>query len=148
MKQFLLLPFLSFAVFSPVNHDRFSKAHTQPAVQPESRINFNDLSFGSQAEPGTQKMSAAVFKSQQYCRAELKDFEFDAQFNIVSAAVYFSGTNFKTAAKGNISSSSLKPISTLMERCSPGTFVIFDEVKVVGPDKLIRTIPGISLMLY
>jgi hypothetical protein len=34
-----------------------------------------------------------------------------------------------------------------MEKCVPGTSVIFDEVKVVGPDNAIRTIPGVSLVL-
>ena len=93
-------------------------------------------------------MSAAVFKAQEFCRAELKDFEFDIHYSVVSAVVYFYGANFKNAEKAAITSSSLKPIKTLMDRCIPGSIVIFDEVKVIGPDNKLRTIQGLSIVLY
>ncbi|MGG9971976.1 GldM family protein [Ferruginibacter sp. SUN002] len=102
----------------------------------------------SQPGDGFGKMSATTFKNQEYCRAELENFEFDAHFSVIGATVYFSGANFKGIEKGTITSSSLKPLSALMARCIPGSIVIFDEVKVVGPDKKVRTIPGISLRLY
>ncbi len=102
----------------------------------------------SQPDPGYEKMLAIVFKSQEFCRAELKDFEFNARFRIVSATVYFSGTNFKNVETGFITSSSLKPIRTMMQRCAPGSMVIFDNVKVIGPDELLRSIPGTSYMLH
>lgn len=105
------------------------------------------LNAQGQQEPG--KMRSIVFKSQDYCRAEMPpDFEFDVQFKVVSATVYFSGANFPNVEKGTISSNQLKPIKPLMERCIPGTMVVFDDVKVIGPDKKIRTIPGLSLLLY
>ena len=93
-------------------------------------------------------MAAAVFKAQEFCRAELKDFEFDISYSVVSAAVYFSGANFKNVEKGAINSSSLKTIKNQMERCVPGSVVIFDEVKVKGPDNTVRTIQGVSFVLY
>jgi hypothetical protein len=92
-------------------------------------------------------MLAVTFRSQDVCRAELKDFVFDIQFNIVSATVYFSGTNFRGVETGYITSSSLKPIRSMMARCAPGTMVVFDKVKVIGPDKDVRTIQGTSYML-
>jgi len=58
------------------------------------------LSITSQ-EPGNEKMLAVVFKAQDFGRTELKDFEWEVKFNIVSATVYFSGTNFKNIEKGN-----------------------------------------------
>ena len=45
---------------------------------------------------GKVRMPSVEFKSQQYCRAELENFDFDLRFNIVSATVYFSGANFPT----------------------------------------------------
>ena len=116
----------------------FSYTERNPEV---ANINFQD-------QPGDGKMRSIVFKNQKYCRAELKDFEFNAHFSIVSANVYFSGTNFKNVERGAITSSSLKPIGDLMTRCAPGTIVVFDDVKVIGPDKQIRTIPGLSLLLF
>jgi hypothetical protein len=105
------------------------------------------ISFQAQSQTYSAKIPAAVFKAQEYCRAEVERFEFNAPFSIVSAVVYFSGANFQNTQKAVINGSSLKSIKHLMDRCGPGSIVIFDEVKVIGPDKLLRTITGLSLML-
>lgn len=102
----------------------------------------------SQPSPENEKMQAVIFRKQDFCRAELKDFDFDVHYDVVSATVYFSGTNFKNVETGFITSNSLKPIRSLMARCAPGSMVIFDNVKVVGPDKQIRTIQGTSYLLH
>ncbi len=143
--KILLLPILSAVCILPVT-DQFTAAEKKVVASHSicdetSEINFQD-------EAGYGKMSAVVFKNQDYCRVELKDFEFDAKFIVVSATVYFSGANFKTVQRAAISSNSLKPIRNLMDRCSPGSIVVFDDVKVKGPDNETRTIPGISLTLY
>ena len=101
-----------------------------------------------QPEPGAEKMTAVAFRSQDFCRVELKDFEFDVNFELVSATVYFSGTNFRTVETGIINSKNLKPIKKYMDRCAPGSIVIFDNVKVIGPDKMVRTILGTTIMLH
>ena len=92
-------------------------------------------------------MPAVIFRSQDVCRAELKDFEFDIHYQVVSATIYFSGTNFRNVETGYITSNSLKSIRSLMARCAPGTMVVFDRVKVIGPDKEVRTIQGTSYLL-
>ncbi|MBK8495296.1 MAG: hypothetical protein IPL50_09890 [Chitinophagaceae bacterium] len=89
-----------------------------------------------------------MFSGQDFCRAEVKDFEWEVPFRIVSATIYFSGTNFKNVETGYISSSSLKPIKNLMDRCAPGTMVVFDNVKVKGPDEQVRSVPGPSFRLH
>lgn len=105
------------------------------------------INFQDKQEPG--KMLSKVFKLQEYCRAEMPpDFEFEASFKVISATVYFSGTNFRNVERGTINSNSLKPVKEFMDRCAPGSIVVFDDVKVIGPDKVIRSIPGMSLMLY
>jgi len=128
-----------------------SLTHKTADVFPDAAtetINSKSTALNFMQEPGNEKMTAVVFRLQNFCRAELKDFEFDAIFTVYSATVYFSGANFKNIEKGSISSNSLKPIRHLMDRCVPGSIVIFDNVKVIGPDKTIRPIAGLSLMLH
>ncbi len=146
MKQLILLPVLSIGVLSATYPDLNAEKDNPPAFNLSANANA-PLEIPLQ-EPANTRMRAGVFKAQDYCRAELKDFEFDARFDIVSAVVYFTGANFKNIERGAINSSSLKPIKEQMNRCVPGSVVIFDEVKVIGPDKLIRTIPGSSIILY
>lgn len=101
-----------------------------------------------QPEPGTEKMTAVAFRAQDFCRVELKDFEFDVSFELVSATVYFSGTNFRTVEAGTLNSKNLQPVKKYMNRCAAGSIIIFDNVKVKGPDNLIRTISGTTLVLH
>ena len=147
MKHVLLFSFLSMGIL-PVNSQlgNYGNNFTEPDCL---LIGGSSESTGTQPGNGNEneKMLAVIFRAQDVCRAELKDFEFDVQYNVVSATVYFSGTNFRTVEAGYITSNSLKPIRSLMARCAPGTMVIFDRVKVIGPDKEVRTIQGTSYML-
>ena len=149
MKHLLLLPLLSVIILqgnSPFRYDKKNldlPAHLSPAAD---RNEATGLSL--QPEPGSEKMSAAAFRRHDFVYAELKDFDFDAHFDIVSVTVYFSGTNFRNTEQGIITSASLKPLNNMMSRCAPGSVVIFDNVKVKGPDKLVRPIKGLTIMLY
>ena len=148
MKHALLFSFVGIGML-PLS-DQFTKLATNDNP-PIEQVTVNksaakEIDLFSQ-EPGNEKMLATVFKAQDFCRAELKDFEFDIHYSVVSATVYFSGGNFRGVEKGTITSNSLKPIKSIMDRCVPGTMVIFDDVKVVGPDKLVRPIAGLSLVL-
>jgi len=143
MKQLFLLPVLCIGVMSAAYPDASA---CSPALISLSGKTHTPKTF--QLETGNTRMRAAVFKAQDYCRAELKNFEFDARFDIVSAEVYFTGANFKNVEKASISSSSLQPIKEQMSRCVPGSVIIFDNVKVIGPDKTVRTIAGASIILY
>ena len=95
------------------------------------------------------RIQSVVFKNQQFIRADLENFDFDARFNVVSATVYFAGAGFTGGVQtANITGGSLAGISAQLARCLPGTTVIFDNVKVQGPDGPVRTIqnaPGFSL---
>nr|MDQ6889871.1 hypothetical protein [Bacteroidota bacterium] len=97
---------------------------------------------------GGTLISAVVFKNQQYARAELKNFDFDARFSVVSATVYFNGANFPSVQTATISGGNLGGISSLLAKCVPGTGVYFDNVKVQGPDGVVRSIPGPGFILY
>ncbi|MEO8771555.1 MAG: GldM family protein [Ferruginibacter sp.] len=150
MKYFLLSSLLSICILNLDDQlATIQKSISNPLSfsYEENKDEASRLTFGDQTGPG--KMSAAEFKYQKFCRAEVENFDFDAKFSIISATVYFSGANFKNGVeKGAITSSSLKPVETLMTRCIPGTMVVFDDIKVIGPDKEVRTIQGLSLLLY
>ena len=94
------------------------------------------------------RVQSVVFKNQNYARAELENFDFDAHFNIVSATMYFSGANFGTVQSAEIHGGSLEGIKSLLQKCIPGTSVTFDNVKVQGPDGVVRSIPGPGFILY
>ncbi len=94
------------------------------------------------------RMQSVVFKNQQFCRADLENFEFDARFSVISATVYFSGANFSSVQTATISGGSLAGLSAQLAKCIPGTSVTFDNVKVQGPDGTTRTIPGPGFILY
>jgi hypothetical protein len=147
--KLVILSSLLIAGILPANNKISSVIGDKPVsdLVCSTEINSEKLNLFSQS-PENEKMPAVIFRAQDVCRAELKDFEFDVQFNVVSATVYFSGTNFRGVETGFINSNSLKPIRNLMARCAPGTMVIFDNVKVIGPDKLIRPIQGTSYLLH
>ncbi|MFT3681782.1 MAG: gliding motility protein GldM [Ferruginibacter sp.] len=97
------------------------------------------------------RIQSNVFKAQDFLRAELLNFDFDARFNVTSAVVYFAGAGFSTGGgvqTGQLTSGSLAPIKAKMDLCKPGSTVTFDDLKVVGPDGRTRTIPPISFVLF
>jgi len=96
---------------------------------------------------GKIRMPSVEFKQQQFCRAELENFDFDLKYNVVSATVYFSGANFPNVVQGSISSNNLGGLQTYMQRCGPGSVISFDNIKVSGPDGT-RSIDGKSIALY
>ncbi len=97
---------------------------------------------------GKARVPAVEFKNQQFCRADLgDDFLFDLKFNIISATVYFSGANFQTTVPGTINGNNLSGVSSLIQRCGPGSSITFVNIKVQGPDG-IRTIDERSITLY
>jgi hypothetical protein len=149
MKQVILFSLLSLGIL-PVNNQMSLVARNIIATDLVTFKDDNSKGFNlfAQPSPENEKMLAVIFRAQDFCRAELKDFEFDVQFNVVSATVYFSGTNFTHVETGFIKSNSLKPIRSMMDRCAPGTLVIFDNVKVLGPDKVVRPIQGTSYLLH
>jgi len=96
---------------------------------------------------GKIRMPSVEFKSQQFCRAELENFDFDLKYNIVSATVFFSGAGFNNVVQQTINGNNLSSLSAYISRCIPGSVVTFDNVKVQGPDG-VRTIEGKSIALY
>ena len=91
-------------------------------------------------------IQAAVFKAQQFCRADLENFDFDARFQVVSGTVYFTGAGFPVTQMAELKGNNLGAIAQ-MQNCKPGTSVIFDNVQVMGPDGTKRTIQAPGFLL-
>jgi hypothetical protein len=148
--KLLIFPLLSSICLTPVNNQfnaiKKPTTATIGLLTNKNKKEKPEITFQDGA--GYKKISCVEFKNQDYCRAELENFEFDAHFTVISATVYFSEANFKNPEKGFITSNSLKPIKNLMARCIPGTRVVFDDIKVKGPDNSISFIQGLSLSLF
>ena len=94
------------------------------------------------------RIQSVVFKNQQFCRADLEGFDFDARFTVVSATVYFSGANFSNVQTQTINGGSLASLAGQLTKCIPGTSVNFDNVKVQGPDGVVRVITPAGFILF
>jgi gliding motility-associated protein GldM len=96
---------------------------------------------------GKARVPAVEFKNQQYCRADLLNFDFDLRYTVVSATVYFGGAGFPNSAIGNITGGSLAGVAGLMAKCGPGSNIAFTNIKVQGPDG-VRAIDEAAISLY
>ncbi|MFZ1783602.1 MAG: gliding motility protein GldM [Ferruginibacter sp.] len=97
---------------------------------------------------GGGTMQAVVFRGQQFVRADLENFDFEARFNVTGATIYFNNPGDRNVKKVTLSSGALGPAGDYMKSLVPGSTVIFDNIRVVGPDGVTRTIqnpPGFSL---
>ncbi len=97
---------------------------------------------------GGGKLQAVIFRNQQFVRADLENFDFLAKFNVVGATIYFNNPGDRSVKQVTLTSGSLAPASEYMKTLVPGSSIIFDNIRVVGPDGQPRTIqnpPGFSL---
>ena len=97
---------------------------------------------------GGGKLQAVVFRGQQFVRADLENFDFEAKFSVTGATIYFNNPGDRNVKQVTITSGNLGAAAEYMRTLVPGSTVIFDNIRVVGPDGQPRTIqnpPGFSL---
>ncbi len=97
---------------------------------------------------GGGKMAAVAFRSQRFLRADLKDFIFDAKYNVTGATMYITNPGARAPQMFNLSSGDMSPAAAAIGAVQPGSSVIFDNIRVVGPDGKSKTItnpPGFQL---
>lgn len=97
------------------------------------------------------RMPANVFKAQQGVRADLKDFVFEGvNFTVVSYTFYATGAGFQESpgVRPGVQGNSFGPVQDLINRCRPGTTVVLDEIKAVGPGGNTRKLSTIAFNLY
>ncbi|MBI2731306.1 MAG: gliding motility protein GldM [Sphingobacteriales bacterium] len=80
---------------------------------------------------------AAEFKAQAGVRAELENFVFEGvNFTVTSYTLYaVGGQNFKEAPgiRPNVSGNLFDSVRDIINRCTPGTTVVLDEIRASGP---------------
>jgi gliding motility-associated protein GldM len=97
------------------------------------------------------RIPANVFKAQQGIRADLKDFVFEGvRYEVTGYTFYATGAGFQESpgVKPGIRGFSFDPVQDIINRCRPGTTVVLDEIKAVGPDGTTRKLPTIAFNLY
>jgi gliding motility-associated protein GldM len=97
------------------------------------------------------RMPANVFKAQQGIRADLKDFVFEGvTFTVTSYTLYCTGAGFNEApgVRPGINSNSFGSVQDLIQKCRPGTTVVIDEIKAVGPGGGTRKLQTMAFNLY
>jgi gliding motility-associated protein GldM len=83
-------------------------------------------------------VQAVVFRNQNFLSAVLENFDFAASFRVIGATCYVMSPGARAPFMANLGSGDLGPIKGA--QLVPGTLVTFDNVKVVGPDGVTRTI--------
>jgi gliding motility-associated protein GldM len=97
------------------------------------------------------RMPANVFKAQQGVRADLKDFVFEGvNFTVTGYTLYVTGAGFNDAPgiRPDVKGNSFAPVEDLINRCRPGTTVVIDEIKAVGPGGNTRKLQPLVFNLY
>lgn len=78
----------------------------------------------------------------------LKDFDFEARFTVVSYDFYLTSGGELLPARGNSGPMYSGTVSNLIDRAKPNDLMVFDNIKVQGPDGKTRKIPGMSFQIF
>lgn len=134
----------------------------QPGIITLSVIHQNDtsrFSFRTKELPdpvfkigsGKKRMTTPEFKAQQYCRADLENFDFDLRIPVVSANVYafipLEGKENKVLM-GKINGNSLAEINWMTTQLCPGSSVVFEHIIVRFPNDELREISPATYSLF
>lgn len=100
---------------------------------------------------GKKRMPVVEFKAQQFCRADLENFDFDLQIPVVSATVYAfipqEGKENKVLS-GQINGNSLTSINWMISQLCPGSSVVFEHIIVRFPNGVVREISPATFALF
>ncbi|MBX9781817.1 MAG: gliding motility protein GldM [Chitinophagaceae bacterium] len=97
------------------------------------------------------RIPASVFKAQQGIRADLKDFVFEGvTFTVTGYTMVCVGAGFPEGAgvQPGVQGNSFGPVQNLLQKCRPGTTVVIDEIKAVGPGGNTRKLQAMAFNLY
>lgn len=92
--------------------------------------------------------SSANFKAQGGLIARLLESDFEAPYQVVSYTIGANGGPFQTYQQAtNDGARWTGSAASIISRATPGTSVFFDQIKVKGPDGVLREIPPIIFQL-
>lgn len=103
-----------------------------------------------QAEVGNKpggRMPSAQFKAQNGLIAALKNFDFDARFNVLSFQLFYQPRMADPAIIPNNGPTFNGAAEQAINKAKPGDVFYFEEIKVQGPDGSVRKIPGIAFKI-
>jgi len=93
-------------------------------------------------------ISAATFKAQGGLVARLLESDFDAPFQVIGYTMGANGGSFQTYQQAaNDGARWSGGAGSIVSRATPGTSVFFDQIRVKGPDGIVREIPPIIFQL-
>ena len=69
-------------------------------------------------------------------------------YEVIEATVYFSGAGFPKVESGTLNGSDLSRLQNLIDKCTAGSVITFDNVRVKGDNGYIATIEGFSAAFY
>ena len=80
----------------------------------------------------------------------MKDFVFEGvEFNVVSFVLIANGGSFSTLKfQPNTGATFSAECKDILNKCTPGTTLVIDEIKAVGPGGDTRKLPPIVFNLY
>lgn len=109
----------------------------------------NPIAMIGQNEGG--RVAANVIKSQQGVRADLRDFVFEGvKFDVVGFTVYATGAGFtdQPGISPNAGAYFNADSKRILDKLKPGSTLIIDEIKVVGPGGGTRKLQPLAFNLY
>lgn len=78
----------------------------------------------------------------------LKDFDFEARFNVISYDFYLTSGGELLPARGNSGPLFSGAVTNLIDRAKPNDLMVFDNIKVQGPDGKTRKIPSMTFQIF
>lgn len=82
---------------------------------------------------------AGEFKSQAGVRAFIPDFFYETQFNVISFRMIGDGSGFDEGIiEVNNTGAAWNEARTIINRCRPGSYILIDEIRAIGPDRRTR----------
>jgi hypothetical protein len=78
----------------------------------------------------------------------LKDFDFEARFNVISYDFYLTSGGELLPARGNSGPMFSGAVTNLNDRANPNDLMVFDNLKVQGPDGTTRKFPSMTFQIF
>jgi gliding motility-associated protein GldM len=93
------------------------------------------------------RMPSAQFKAQNGLIAALKNFDFDARFQVLSYQLFYQPKMADPAIIPNNGPTFTGAAQQAINKAKPGDVFYFEEIRVQGPDGTNRKIPGIAFKI-
>ncbi len=102
--------------------------------------------FSQSVATNNSSVEASSFKARPGVRAILENFFYETQFKVLSFDISFSGEGFDDIIYHNNNGAAWDDqCKGYISRCRPGTEVVIENVRVLGPDGRTRKLHNVLL---